>query len=378
MTEYLDVAAFDYDASLGVDRRAFIVLKGFNQLAIVKKIVERKGNKTFGLTAVTNVTERRYSQGLVAFASLGTEAFDGDALAPRLECTEPFEVSVRGDDLAVTSGYRFLVFDLAAGACKEYTTDWMSYLHTIEFSRDGRRVLVAATGLDTILEIDLASGAVVWEWNAWDHGINYVKLTGEYLTRNRDQARRLAEEHPGEEIRLIEDPRDLPREGIATHHSPMNLNGAHYGMAGRILATGFHRPDLFIIDPDGSHRTHDLGLVNPHSFRRYAAGYMVADTGTGRLLLLGDEFAATTVVDLSNLPADSAKKSGFGEWLQTASPLNEHGLFACVDALRDGVHIVDIAARRRRFITNPPEWTIQSVMDAPIRADQFPAGRAEL
>jgi hypothetical protein len=128
---------------------------------------------------------------------------------------------------------------------------------------------------------------------------------------------------------------------------------------------------LFVIDRDGSHERHDLGLTNPHSFRPHGDGYMVADTGSGRLLLLDQDFAVGSGIDVSRLPADQEKKDGFGEWMQTASPLGDDGLFATVDALRDGVHIIDIPGRRRRFISNPREWTIQAVIDAPIDTELF-------
>ena len=371
MADRLDIDGFEYDDSLATQRRVFVVLKGTGQLAIVEKIIERKGNKRYGLTAVTNVAERRYSEGLIALTGLDRDTFDEDTLAIHLASTEPYEIAVDGDRLAYTSGYRFGLLDLATGTSADFTSDWMSYLHTIEFSEDGQRVLVAATGLDTILEIELGSSDVIWDWNAWDHGINHVTLTDSYLSRDRDQAKRLEEGHPGAEVRLIEDPLTLPREGLATHHSPMNLNGAHYGRDGQILATGYHRPELFVIDRDGAHERHDLGLTNPHSFRPCGEGYMVADTGSGRLLLLDDDFAIDAVIDVSSLPADAEKKAGFGEWMQTASPLGESGLFAVVDALRNGVHIVDVPGRRRRFIPNPPEWTIQAVIDAPIDAELF-------
>ncbi len=372
MSMHLDVSTFAEDAELGTDLDAFLVVKGFNQLAIVAKIIERKGNKAYGLTSITDVTARRYSEGLVAHTSLSLDSFDDRSLASRLECTEPFEVAMDTNRLAVTAGFRFLLFDLASGGSQEFGNEWMSYLHTIEFSADGERMLVASTGLDTVLEVELSTGEVGWEWNAWDHGFNFVALTSSYLTRDRDQAATLAAEYPGAEIRLIENPLDLPREGIATHHSPMNLNGSHYGRADEILVTGYHRPEVFVIGRDGSHREYDLGLANPHSFRPHRSGYMVADTGAGRLLLLDDRFEIDTIVDFSGLAADPGKKEGFGEWLQTASPLGDDGLFTAVDALRDGVHIVDVAGRRRRFIPNPPQWTIQAVMPAPIAAAEFP------
>lgn len=372
MTTHMDVSVFEYDETLAHDRQAFVVVKGFGQLDIVAKIIQRQGSKSFGLTAVNNVAERRYSKGRIALASLDTDAFDELTLQQALTCTEPFEVMVQDGQMAFTAGYQFGLADLGSGKTKKYSDEWMSYLHSIELSDDGQRVLTAATGLDTILEIDLASGEVVWEWNAWDNGFNRVKLDGSYVSRDPAQARQLEQEHPDAEILLIEDPLALPREGLATNLTPMNLNGVHYGKNGRIIATGFHRPELFVIKRDGSYETYNLGLSHPHSFRPLADGYMVASTGHGQLLLLDDRFKVQTRVDISTLPANQQKKAGFGEWLQTVSVLDqERGLFSLVDALRDGVHLVDVNNQTRRFISNPPEWTIQAVMNAPISKEGF-------
>ena len=280
--------------------------------------------------------------------------------------------------MAMTSGPRFNLYDANTETEKEYTDNWMSYLHTIEFSEDGKRILTASTGLDTILEVDLRSGETVWEWNAWDNGIQRVKMTGDYITRDPQEAEELEKAHPDAEVQLIDDPLKLPREGLPTHHSPMNLNGAHYGKNGQVIATGFHRPEVFVIERDGSFEKHDLGLSHPHSLRPLDEGYIVASTGHGQFLLLDEDFAIETRVDISALPANEDKKAGFGEWLQTVSVLDaDNGIFSAVDALRDGVHIIDINNKKRRFISNPPEWTIQAVINAPIERAQFPADESK-
>ncbi|KAA3647835.1 MAG: hypothetical protein DWQ07_02290 [Chloroflexi bacterium] len=376
MVNRLDISTFEYDESLASDRNVFVAIKGFGQLAIVKKIIERKGAKAYGLTSVTDVSQRRYSSGLIAYTNLERNVFDDATLDFSMECTEPYEIDVLDNRLAVTSGPRFRIHDVESKEEQEFTNNWMSYLHTIEFSDDGRRILTAATGLDTILEVDLESGKILWEWNAWDNGIQFVTMTGTYITRDPKEAEELKKAHPDAEVQLIDDPLKLPREGLPTHHSPMNLNGAHYGKNGQVIATGYHRSEVFVIERDGSFKKRDLELSHPHSFRPLEDGYMIASTGHGQFLLLDEEFGPETLVDFSTLPADEDKKAGFGEWLQTVSPLDaDNGLFSAVDALRDGVHIIDIQNKKRRFISNPPEWTIQAVINAPITREQFPASK---
>jgi hypothetical protein len=376
MTNHLDVSTFQYDDSLGRRLNAFVVIKGFNQLAIVDKIIRRKGNKSYGLTSVDRVSQRRYSDGHIAFTSLDTDTFGEHTLELALVSTEPFEIDLHEGQLACTAGPGFELYDLDEQVSQAFSQPWMSYLHSIEFSPDGQRILAASTGLDSILEIELDTGKITWQWNAWDHGFNYVKANKGYVSRDPAQAAALRAAHPDAKVRLIEDPLSLPREGLATNRTPMNLNGAHYGREGAIIATGFHRSEAFVIQRDGSFVQHELGLSHPHSLRLLGDGYQVASTGQGRLLLLDAGFQPRTVVDLGKLPADSDKRAGFGDWLQTVSILDEERLlFAAVDALRDGVHILDLKRQRRRFISNPPEWTIQAVIDAPIEEDEFPAER---
>ena len=318
------------------------------------------------------------SDGHIAFTSLDTDEFGEDTLELALDSTEPFEIDLHEGQLAYTAGPGFVLHDLDEKVSEAFEHPWMSYLHTIEFSADGERILTASTGLDTILEIELATGKVIWQWNAWDHGFNYVKANKSYVSRDPQQAAALQAEHPEAKVKLVADPLNLPREGLATNRTPMNLNGVHYGRDGAIIATGFHRSEAFEIQRDGRFVQHELGLLHPHSLRRLGDGYQVASTGQGRLLLLDADFQPHNVVDLSQLPADADKRTGFGEWLQTVSLLDEERmLFAAVDALRDGVHILDVKRQRRRFISNPPEWTIQAVIDAPIEEDEFPAEREE-
>jgi hypothetical protein len=169
----------------------------------------------------------------------------------------------------------------------------------------------------------------------------------------------------------IDNPKKYPKEGLPTQLTPVNLNGVHYSSYGQILATGYHRSEIIIIDYNGSLQMVDLKLKYPHSFQELANGntnkFMVVNTGEGNIMFMDKNFRPTFRVGFGSLPSDNEKKSGFGEWLQTANPINDsQSVFAAVDALRNGVHIVDINRRRHRFISNPPEWTIQTVAKAPI------------
>ena len=62
------LSTFTFDPALGAELHVFVTIKGFNQLAIVQKIMERKGEKSLGLTANDNASQRRYSTGKTSTA----------------------------------------------------------------------------------------------------------------------------------------------------------------------------------------------------------------------------------------------------------------------------------------------------------------------
>lgn len=85
-----------------------------------------------------------------------------------------------------------------------------------------------------------------------------------------------------------------------------------------------------------------------------------------QILLLNETFQIVQQIDVATLPADASKKRGFGEWVQTVSLLDaQRGYFAAVDALREGIHLIDVPNRRRRFLATPPQWTIQTLTRIP-------------
>ena len=380
-----DLATYTLDETVGTDLCVSVTIKGFNQLAIVRKIMERKGEKSLGLTANDNASLRRYSTGKILLTDLARPCFDDAMLgadSTSINCLEPYHVAVKDQYLAYTAGPEFKVMDLRLGQTHTFTNAWMSYLHTVDFSADGRRMLAMSTGLDTIQEIDLRSRRRCWEWNAWDHGFTYSPRIQSHFVRTQQQAAKLRATDPKINVTVIDDPTLLPREGLPTQATPLNLNGVFYGRHGQILATAYHRPELFVIERNGDYRLINLDLRHPHSFLPITipghTGYMVSNTGAGQILLLDETFQVVRQINLATLPADENKKHTFGEWLQTVSLLDaQRGLFAAVDALRSGIHLIDLPNRRQRFIPNPPQWTIQTLTSIPATAVNSVAGAVD-
>ena len=85
---------------------------------------------------------------------------------------------------------------------------------------------------------------------------------------------------------------------------------------GRVLVTSFHAGTVFPVGPDGALAPVYSGLRQPHGLVASPDGWLVADTGRGRILALSRDFSRTRVV-----------ASGF-RWLQDLLPLPGGGLLA--------------------------------------------------
>lgn len=366
------MSEFAVDESIGRELHAFILLKGCDQEAVVKRIIQRKGNRAFGLTAASDAGERRYSSGRIAAMSLDCDRLDERALEEcswGIECVEPFSIDLHEGILAYTHGSELRLLDLHRGDVRSITHPWLAFAHTVEFSADGASLLASSAGFDTVLEFNVASETTSWEWNAWDNGIERVPLDGSYVTRDGGRAEALRRR--GHDVLLIGDPADWPTEGLPTHRSPARLNGAAYDDNGDVLVTFYHRPELARVERDGRCLLIDRQLVHPHNFVRSLLpqhdGFLVTDSGRGELLFLDESCEETGRLTFASLPADSVKAYEFGEWIQTVSVLDaKRGLLAAVDALRDGVHLIDLRNRRRRFLSNPPSWRLHAVRPASV------------
>jgi hypothetical protein len=366
-----DLLDFSVDDRLGRSQQVFLLIKGFDQQRVVEKIIQRKGNREFGLTSAENPAERKYSTGSIVMASLDCNCFSSDTLAKsdfRIECVEPFGVAFSVDTLAYTSGSELRLVNVKTNSRRIISHDWLSFAHTVEYSADGSSLLTSSAGFDTVLEFNVDSGAVEWEWNAWDHGFNRVRSSGAYVTRSKREASRLRDQ--GYRVTYVRDPLDWSPEGIPTRDAPSRLNGASYDTDDGILLTSYHGPELLIVARDGTCISRDLGLLYPHGLKRSRVpghdGYWVTNSGAGELLFLDQALNVTHKLSFSSLPADKRKARGFGEWIQTVDVLDAAtGLFAAVDALRSGIHILDFQAQTRRFIPYPTPWRLHAAVGVP-------------
>lgn len=258
------------------------------------------------------------------------------------------------------ANYVWLI-DMASGQVRSCQDPWLSQSHTVQFSADGKRLLVVSSGFDSVIEFDTTSGQVVWQWFAWDNGYDRSKL-GHYVVRSTERGQIL--KAMGHVVLHVNDPSRF-EFGVPTRMCPAHLNSAHYDTGGRILVSLFHQGAGIIIDKaTGEVREAITGLINPHKFsRRRRGGYCISDTRRGKLIFMDEKYRRTGDLALAGAPG-LERSPLLSEFLQNATELQDD-LFACVDIHRNTLWVIDLKNRTYRGIKFPTEWSMHDV--APLR-----------
>lgn len=147
--------------------------------------------------------------------------------------------------------------------------------------RPGGGLVVTASGTDSVIALDRA-GAEVWSW--WGNPA-------------RDRAHLHADD-------------DIPTLDREIHPISLVAHGPD-----RALVSSFHHGTIFEVGRDLPPRTRFSGLRQPHGLVRTPTGWLVADTGRGRILRLDEDFQRAELV------AES------GRWLQDLAPTPEGGVW---------------------------------------------------
>lgn len=175
-------------------------------------------------------------------------------------------------------------------------------LHSI--SRTERGYLVASTGLDLLIEFNLA-GDILWTWWATDHGFELTQ---------KGEARQIDKEADHRTIKY------------GTLQQTTHVNSVAELPDGRVLATLFHQGTVIAIDREsGRWETLLEGLDHPHAVRILdGQHFTVADTVHGRALLARLDKAGRSVHIEEEIDAGTS-------WLQDCSYDTRHDAWVLVD-----------------------------------------------
>jgi hypothetical protein len=348
---------YKYDPHLARNEEVILTIKTTLQLEKndhQAELMKRPNLGVFGREAA-----RPYVLGIVAAFSLGHDRFDWSLAEAKwaFSAVEPYGVDASGSKMALATAESVQLIDVYTGEARFCHDPWLNQGHTVEFSPDGKRLLVGSSGFDAVFEFDTNSGEIVWQWFAWDHGFDRSKL-GHYVVRSA--ARRTALAAMGQEVLLIEDPKKYPF-GIPTRQKPAHLNSAHYDSRERILITLFHQGAGYTIDRNtGEAKEVISSLSNPHKLaRRKHGGYFISDTKGGKLIFLDEKFRPEYGVAIEGMPG-VARSPQLSEFLQNTTELQEN-LFVCIDIHRSSLWLIDVKRRRYRCIKFPEEWSVHDI-----------------
>jgi len=349
--------AYKYDP--GLARREEVVVTVKTTLQLEKNQRQEEYMKRPSPAVFGRETARPYLLGIVAAFSLAHDRFDWNLVESKwaFSAVEPYGVDAWGSKMALATANYVRLIDMDTGEGSFCQNPWLNQAHTVEFSADGKKLLVGAAGFDAVFEFDTASGEVVWEWFAWDHGFDRSKL-GHYVVRSAARQRELAA--LGHEVLLVDDPAKY-QFGISTRQKPAHLNSACYDSDGRILVTLFHQGAGYVVDrTTGEAQEIISGLVVPHKLsRRKNGGYFISDTRGGRLIFLDEKYRPRYEISLAGTPG-VARSPQLSEFLQNTTELRGD-LFACIDIHRSSLWLIDVKRRRYRGIKFPVEWSVHDV-----------------
>lgn len=259
-------------------------------------------------------------------------AEDGTVLA-QTAVTQPSGMLQVGEEILVAGRTSIHSFnrDLIQLDSERLSSPLFNALHTVRRSKRG--VIIASTGLDLILEMNL-QGTPLWQWWAHDHGFDTTPL-GRRRSLNRDA--------------------DFRATSFGTLQQATHVNSAIEAPDGRILATLFHQNMVIAIDRvSGAWQPIVTDVPHVHAARVLDRQHIsVVDTDRGRLLIV--DIRCSEVV--TRLQLDT-------EWLQDGLYDAEHNRWLLVDG--EGSRIIVRAGRNGEGAESiyplEPEWRLYEVL----------------
>lgn len=352
-TDIYDLQDFSDNPNLIADLEIVFTVKSFDLQAIRKRyLASRKRSRT------GSVERREPAEGGIVRAYISNGEFRRQEIVARI--VEARGIDIRNERLALSSDNKLYLFTEGASEPEVIENKWFSYIHTVKWSTDGTRLLVTSSGVDTIMELAADGGEILWEWNAWEHGINTGRDPrtdqAHILTRSPEEADQLRRQ--GKSVLLVTDPQADP---LPTALRAAFINSAEYDDRGNVLATFFHDGKVVEIHKEtGRITTLIEGLTKPHGGVPFGKGYLVTDTAGGRVVYHDDKRVDSYRFD--GLPGNP-ESMGDLEWLQTS---HYHGsVILTVDANRSALICFDPGRQEKMMVPFDPDWAVQDFVIMP-------------
>ncbi len=324
-----------------------LTVKSFNLQAIRKRYLDSTKRTKGG-----SVERREPALGGLVYVEIENGKIVNQKILARYKEARGLDYS--DGKLILSSENQIYFLDLNEQYVRQFTNPWFSYIHTIKFNEKKDRILVASSGVDTILEVDVNSGDTVWEWNAWEEGLNQGEnpQTGEkhLLTRHPDEFEKL--KSAKKNVILIENPE---KEKLPTALRAAFINSAEYADEDNVLLTFFHDGDVKHLNKKSRNLEVVLkGFSKPHGGQFKNGNYYVTDTAGGKVVVNDKSYIFNNLPGKGDLLSDK-------EWLQTSHQLDNS--IVTIDSNRTSLVIFDPDQKKLSTVPYDPDWAVQDFID---------------
>lgn len=353
-TQDIDLSSFERNSGFYSDIKLVLTIKSFDLQAIRQRYLKSRKN----VSGKAGSVERRAVSkgGLVKLNLSQGELKELDLVG---DLFEPRGIDYKEGRLAVSLENEVHVFKDE----ETYTlkNPWFSYIHTVDFNKkDHNRILITSSGYECLHEYDFVKNELVWDWFAWDHGLNEANNPEDnssiLLTRDKDLSK--SYEEKGIAHILIDDPKG---QSLPTAKRAAFINTARYDHqnADSIFLTLFHEGSVRVLEKStGNSRIILDGMKSPHGGQRFDSETVIStNTAGGSVELLKDE--ERTSLKFHSLPS-KPEELGRAEWLQNSIRYNS--LIVTIDSNRNALVVIDPESRKYDLLPYNNNWALQDLM----------------
>ena len=208
--------AYRYDPNLARSERVAKQLR--RRYSCTKTTAKKNKSKAKSPDVFGREVARSYVYGFVAAFPLSHDRLNWTLAESDwvFSALEPYAIDVWGNKMGLAGANYVWLIDMESGEVRSCQIPRLSQSHTVQFSHDGKRLLVVSSGFDAVIEFDTESGEVAWQWFAWGHDYAQSKL-GHYVVRSPQKSELL--KAMGKEVLLVNDPSKF-EFGVPTRLSP--------------------------------------------------------------------------------------------------------------------------------------------------------------
>lgn len=258
-------------------------------------------------------------------------------------------------------------------------------LHTIQFHPTNTDlILISITGLDRVIEMNIKTNEVTWEWCPWHHGMH---TNGHGLTMvdkgdtppafpdgtkvemlTAEEAEKRVNEHllPSSNevwVHQVNLSDCTARLGLEKWERVKLINSAYYADGGgKVTITFWQTAEAVSLNRATSEVTfvaQGLGGC-PHTLMQVGDVYYLTDTSAGRVLQYNSNLEKVFEIDFTDCPLPSTVDDDSPEWVQNTHPISDE-LLATIDFRRNRVVVWNIEKRIYTVYSVSDEWVLQSL-----------------